>query len=278
MNRNIGTADLRRAAAWLWVAWACDAAAETVEWERTPIPLTLAVGVERQVRFEGPATVGVPADLVETGALRAQFANDTAYWLAAEPFGTRRFKVRLERTGEFVLFDVAAVAGVGGTAEPLEVRVRRPEQDGAAPGGGSADDPRGGAVALIRDAARRDLAPPRLAGLPAGTVVVETAATDATALYRHRDRERLRLDVLGQLSRDGLFVTTVEASNRSPDPLEVDVRRLRARAGPRVGASAGFVAVGWTRSALAPVGEAGFTARLYVVSREPFDLMAEVSP
>ena len=261
----------------LWAAWACGAAAETVEWERTPIPVTLAVGVERQVRFEGPATVGVPADLVEAGVLRAQFANDTAYWLAAEPFGPRRFKVRLERTGEFVLFDVDAVAAGGGTAEPLGVRVARPEKDGAVAAAGSVEDPRGGAVALIRQAARRDLAPPRLAGPAAGTVVLETAARDATGLYRHPDAQRLRIEVLGQLSRAGLFVTTVEASNQTPDPVVLDVRRLRARAGPR-GPAGEFLAVGWTRAALAPAGDPGFTARLYLVSREPFDVVAEVSP
>ena len=268
----------RKTAGLLCGAWACAASAETVEWERTPIPVTLAVGVERQVRFEGPATVGVPADLVGTGVLRAQFANDTAYWLASEPFGVRRFKVRLERTGEFVLFDVAAVAAGGGTAEPLEVRVARPEQDGPVAADGAAEDPRGGAVALIRQAARLDLAPPRLAGLAAGTVGVETAARDATGLYRHPDGGGLRIEVLGQISRGGLFATTVEASNLTADPVELDVRRLRARAGPRSGAAEGFVAVGWTRSALAPAGEPGFTARFYLVSREPFDLVAEVSP
>ncbi len=259
----------------LYVFCASVAVAETVEWKRTPIPVTLAVGVERQIRFEGPATVGVPADLVESGVLRAQFANDTAYWLAAEPFAARRFKVRLERTGEFVLFDVDAVAGGGGAAEPLEVRVARPERDGTAPAEAAAEDPRGAAAALIRQAARVELAPPRLAGLPAGTVAVETAATDAAWLYRSPDRSRLRLAVRGQLSRSGLFVTTLEASNLSAQPLEVDVRRLRARAGPRNGASDGFVAVGWTRSRLSPAGEPGYTARFHVVTREPFDLVAE---
>ncbi len=276
MSRNHGIA--RGAAASLCMAWACQAGAEAAEWERTPIAVTLAVGVERQVRFEGPATVGVPGDLLEMGALRAQFANDTAYWLATEPFGVRRFKVRLERTGEFVLFDVDAVAGGGGTAEPLEVRVARPERDGTARVEGAAEDPRGGAAALIRQAARLHLAPRRLAGLPAGTVVVETTARDATALYRHADGKRLRIDVLRQMSRGGLFVTTVEASNLSPEPLEVDVRRFAVRAEPRNGASEGFVALGWTRSALAPAGEPGFTARFHLVSREPFDRVAEASP
>ena len=249
--------------------------AETVEWVRTPIPVTLGVGVERQVRFEGPATVGVPAELLESGALRAEFANDTAYWLASEPFTARRFRVRLERTGEFVLLDVAAVADASAAAEPLEVRIARPEQDAIARAHAPAEDPRDGAIALIRDAARLDLAPPRLGVLPAGTVAVETARADAAALYRHPDRARLRLSVIGQLSRAGLFVTTLEAANRSPEPLEIDVRRLRAAPSPRSGTGGGFVAIGWTRATLAPAGAPGFTARLYVVSREPFDRVTE---
>ena len=252
---------------------ASTARAETVEWERTPIAVTLGVGVERQVRFEGPATVGVPAELLERGALRAEFANDTAYWLATEPFTARRFRVRLERTGEFVLLDVEAVAG-GGAAEPLEVRIARPEAEAIAPAGAAADDPRDGAVALIRDAARLDLAPPRLAALPAGTVAVETARTDAAALYRHPDRARMDLSVVGQWTRGGLFVTTLKAANRSPEPVEIDVRRLRPHAGDHRGTSGGFLAIGWTRATLAPAGAPGFTARLWVVTRAPFDRVA----
>ena len=255
--------------------WASAASAETVEWERTPISVTLAVGVEREIRFEGPATVGAPADLVETGALRAEFANDTAYWLATEPFGTRRVKVRLDRTGEFVLFDVRAAPGAGGTAEPIEVEVARPEQ-GVADSGGGADDPRSALVGLVRHAARFDLAPPRLAGRAADVVPGETVRTDVTGLYRHGDAARLRLAVRRQVSRGGLFVTTLEARNVSRAPLELDVRRLRHASGARLGTETGFVAVAWTRAALAPAGEPGDAARLYVATRVPFDLA--VSP
>ena len=264
---------MRRTVFGLCLLWHGAATAETVEWDRTPIALTLAVGVERQVRFEGPATVGVPADLVASGALRAEFANDTAYWLATEPFGTRRFKVRLERTGEFVLFDVRSVAD-GAAGEPLEVAVARPEQAGAGMTEAGAEDPRAAVVELVRFAARRDLAPPRLAAMPAGVVAVDTVAGDVTTLYRHLDRDRMRLAVLGQWSRGGLFVTTVEAANRSAEVLELDVRRLRPGDGARSGVAEGIVAVGWTRSTLAPAGEPGFTARLYVVTRGPFDLAA----
>ena len=262
---------MRRGAFAVWLLAVSPVWAETVEWVRTPIPVTLGVGVERQVRFEGPATVGVPAELLETGALRAEFANDTAYWLATEPFAARRFRVRLERTGEFVLLDVAAVAGAPEAAEPLEVRIARPEADAVASAHSPAEDPRDGAVALIRDAARLDLAPPRLGVLPAGTVVVETARADAGGLYRHPDRARMDLQVVGQLARGGLFVTTLEAANRSPEPVAIDVRRLRPEPSPRSGTGGGFVAIGWTRATLAPAGTPGFTARLYVVTREPFD-------
>ena len=268
---------MRRGALALCLLVAALARAETVEWARTPIPVILGVGVERQVRFEGPATVGVPAELLETGALRAEFANDTAYWLATEAFAARRFRVRLERTGEFVLLDVAAVADAPEAAEPLEVRVARPESDAIAASQSPAADPRDGAVALIRDAARLDLAPPRLAGLPAGTVAVETARTDAAALYRHPDRARMRWSVVGQLARGGLFVTTLEAANRSPEPVEIDVRRLRPGEAPRSGTGGGFLAIGWTRATLAPAGTPGFTARLYVVTREPFDRVTEAA-
>ena len=263
---------------WAWAVFllaAWGARAETVEWERTPIPVTLGVGVERQVRFEGSATVGVPAELLERGALRAELANDTAYWLATEPFDARRFRVRLERTGEFVLLDVEAVAGAPEAAEPLEVRIARPEADAIAGSKAPAADPRDGAVALIRDAARLDLAPPRLGVLPAGTLAVETARTDAGALYRHPNRAKIRWSVVGQLTRGGLFVTTLEAANRSPEPVEIDVRRLRPEPTPRHGTSGGFLAIGWTRATLAPAGAPGFTARLWVVTRAPFDQVAE---
>ena len=87
----------------------------------------------------------------------------------------------------------------------------------------------------------------------------------------------MRLEVIGQLARAGLFVTTLEAANRSPEPVEIDVRRLRARAAPRRGTAGGFLAIGWTRATLAPAGAPGFTARLYAVTREPFDRVAEAA-
>ena len=72
-------------------------------------------------------------------------------------------------------------------------------------------------------------------------------------------------------------MTTIEAANRSAEPVAIDVRRLRPGPAPRSGTGQGFVAIGWTRATLAPAGAPGFTARLYVVSREPFDAIAETA-
>ena len=55
------------------------------------------------------------------------------------------------------------------------------------------------------------------------------------------------------------------------------MRRLRPRVAPRRGTAGEFLAIGWTRATLAPAGTPGFTARLYVVSREPFDRVTEAA-
>ncbi len=266
---------MRGALLLIGVLWCIDASTATVEWNRTPIAVTLPVGVERQIRFEGPATVGLPADLVESGALRAEFANDTAYWLASEPFATRRFKVRLERTGEFVLFDVRAVLG-SATAQPLQVRTARTDDRDTSGGEARPDDPRAGLIELVRFAARSDLAPPRLVGGFADLVSVGAGLGEVNALYRHPDAARLQVAMVRQWSRQGLFVTVLEAANTSTERLDIDLRRLRAAPGRRNGATEGFVAIAWTRSTLAPQGETGSTARFYAVTRKPFERVAEV--
>ena len=262
------------------LGWASEAA--VVEWSGRPIEVRLRVGVEQRIEFDGPASVGVPAGLLDSGALRAQFANRSAYWLATAPFGKRRVAARLEETGEFVLFDVEAEDGYGPPAvgaEALVVEVARPEAEGSAAGGRPAGvDPRVGLVGLIRYAASRDEAPPRLAAVPGGMVAVETRVRDVTALYAHPDRGVLSLTVAGQWSAGGLFVTVVEVANGAERPVAVDVRRLRHRAdGAWNGAVRdGFVAVGAVRYRMAPAGAAESTTRLYVVTREPFD--AAVAP
>jgi len=268
----------RRAAILVLVVLAPAAWAAVVEWDGTPISVVLGVGIEQQIRFEGPASVGVPAELVDTGALRTLFVNRSAYWTAAMPFDRRRVAVRLAATGEFVLFDVEAVpSGEGGmvSAEPLEVVVARPEKAAGPLAGrraGVASEPRNAAVGLIRYAAQLDLGPRRLVAGGEGVVAVDTATRDVTSLYRHPDAGWLSLTVGGQWSRAGTYVTAVRVASAAPAPVEFDVRHFQFSAdGGWNGAVPGFVAVGSARYELAPAGEAESVTTLYVVTAEPFD-------
>lgn len=260
----------------LGAAWAAAALPATVEWNRTPIGVVLEVGTEQQIRFEGKATVGVPAELAETGALATLFVNDTAYWTARAPFDRRRLPVRLDATGEFVLFDVEAVPAMEtgfGPPEPLEVVVVRPEKRSTGTGGrqGRADV-RTGLVELIRFAARRDLGPARLVDRQAAIVAVRTDTADVTALYRHPDMARTAWRVRGQWTLRGLFVTSIEVRNTGVRPVDLDPRHFQFSAGGAWnGSSRGFVAVGCARYALAPAGEEGSRTMVHVVTEQPFD-------
>lgn len=259
------------------------AAGMTVEWDRTPIPVVLVVGVEQQVRFDGPATVGVPGDLVDAGALRAVFVNDTAYWLARTPFERRRLTVRVQATGQHILFDVRAVEGsvAGGVADPIEVVVALAGDAGRERTTPQGTDPRGPLVHLIRHVAQLDRAPARLVAGLEGVSQVETALWDVTGLYRHPDASKLKVAVSKQWVAGGLYVTVLNVWNLTDAPLPFDVRRLAHVAeGERPnGVSRGFVAIGIVDDEAGALGPAsrGARKRLYVVTREPFDAAVEVA-
>ena len=100
-------------------------AVQTIKWDKTVIPVELIVGVEQMIHFQGPATVGLPPTLANADVFRHLFASNTAYWKALAPLKTERIKVRLDNTGEFLLFDVSAktLKRPPKTLEPLSVVV-----------------------------------------------------------------------------------------------------------------------------------------------------------
>ena len=92
--------------------------AQPVYWQNQPIPITLQVGVERQITFPAGVKLGLPAAV--TRRLRTQSVDGTVHWLAHEPFETQRVQVRETRSGRTYLLDVRAL-GEGGEVTPLEV-------------------------------------------------------------------------------------------------------------------------------------------------------------
>ena len=245
--------------------------AETVRWERAPIALRLEVGRERMVAFPLGGDVGIPRALVDAGALRVDFVNDTAYWNAYAPFEAHRVPVRLA-DGTTVLFDVSAGEAAPGAA-PGVLRVVRAGDGGAATAGEAAGPSEGERVLrLIRFAVQQDYAPARVAGtLPGavrGTVEVDG---DLSRLYRHADAGRLEVLPRATWRALGLHVTGLEFVNAGDDPVALDPRLLQHAAGVAVnGHARRFVAAGWLAAGLAPAGRPGSSTMVYVVTRRPF--------
>ncbi len=219
-------------AAWLLGA---TAHAETVRWERAPIALHLEVGRERMVAFPLGGDVGLPRTLVEEGALRVDFVNDTAYWNAYAPFEARRVPVRLA-DGTTVLFDVSAGPPRADGAAPGLLRVVRAGDDAEPPPGGGTGASEGERVLrLIRFAVQQDYAPVRVAGTLPGAVrgAVEVDG-DLARLYRHADAARLAVLPRSAWRALGLHVTALEFVNAGDAPVTLDPRLLQHAAGTAV--------------------------------------------
>ncbi len=245
------------------------AVAETVRWERTPIPLRLEVGRERMVVFPRSGEVGIPRALAASGALRVAFVNDTAYWNAYAPFDPYRVPVRLS-DGMVVLFDVSAGTGAAGGT----LRVVRPGDDAGLAAGRDAAAPSDGErmLRLIRFAVQQDYAPARVAEtLPGAARASADVDGDLARLYRHADARQLEVRLRSAWSGLGLHVAGLEFVNMGATPVDLDPRLLQHAAGPEVnGFARRFVAAGWLASTLAPAGRPGSATMVYVVTRRPF--------
>lgn len=260
-------------AALAWLACAGAAYAETVRWERTPIPLHLEVGRERMVVFPLGGDVGLPRTLAESGALRVDFVNDTGYWNAYAPFDVHRVPVRLA-DGTTVLFDVSAGPDGPGGAGSGTLRIVRGGDEAAVPGG----EPAAGAsegervLRLIRFAVQQDYAPVRVAGALPGAVRMDVGVEgDLSRLYRHADGERLAVVPRSAWGALGLYVAGLEFVNTGVEPVRLDPRLLQHAAGVEVnGFARRFVAAGWLAAELAPAGRPGSSTMVYVVTRRAF--------
>ena len=223
--------------------------AEQVYWDNRPIPVTLQVGLERQISFPAGVRVGMAPDVEER--LRVQSVDGTVHWLAYEPFATSRVQVRELRSGRTYLLDLSAVAE-GGDGHPLEVldldRLERtslariadhpqtashepsaPGDPGAPPGDVALIDgpPRYDPVGLARFAFQQLHAPERLLGrlqLPG----LSRVPVDARAVVLYRGGA---LETTPYVSwSDGFHtVTAVKLENRTSGKVLVDPRDFRGR-------------------------------------------------
>lgn len=249
------------------VAWSV----ETVKWDRTVIPVDLIVGVEQLIQFPGSATVGLPVEIASDDMLRHLFSGDTAYWKAIQPFDTKRVKVRVEATGEFILFDVSArsVMNPPQTVEPLRVVVDSiPSADTAE----RKDDPPVTMFDLVRYAAQIEYAPGRLvAPLPGVRSIENKVSSELSGLYNHSDRRKVDMFVEEMFVADGWYVTSIRIKNRTKEAVTIEPSRMQHTVHSVVnGVSNHFVASAMIYRTIRPRGQKLDTTYMYVITDRPF--------
>lgn len=227
--------------------------AQRIQWQKTPIAITLKVGDERLVHFRQPVTVGLPAIL--ESALRTQTVNGTVYLMAKVPFATTRIIVREIDTGQTYLFDLSATTR-NGHSQPIVVYL---EESGAAENRLAEIDSsaRHGYVSLTRYASQQLYAPARLLSSVPGIVRVPIRR-DGVALMPGNSVEAKPLVAW----RAGhLFVTAVKLTNRLRKAQTLDPRSLRGS----------WLSAAFQHARLLPAGDEADTTAVYLVSAQPFE-------
>lgn len=209
------------AGAVLAMSWASHAV-ELVTWDKTPIPLTLEIGVERIVDFGVPVKVGVPSGLQPL--LRTQSSGGVVYWLAHDGFEMRRVQVQNAETGDVVLFDLKAVAP-GEVPNNERIKIVSPDPTFEDAEALAADEI--GPIDLIRVAAKAFYAPKRLATEQQGIRRVPMRLPESMPrLFTGSLTGKLNAKPLAAWRAGRLYVTAVKLTNTTPQTLTLDHRLL----------------------------------------------------
>ena len=228
--------------------------AQRIVWQKTPVPIDLRVGQERQVDFPAPVELGLPAG--RKPDLRVQSIGQTVYLLAHHPFATTRVLARSLESGSVYLLDLSAQHSESNLPP---VRLVEPPQaaDADTPDNpGTVPTPRHGYVALTRFAAQQLYAPTRLLqGLPG--VVRVPVARDSVALVRGGD-----VSAVPQVAwRAGdRYLTAARLQNQSAAPVTLDPRKLRGQ----------WLTATFQHGRLLPHGDTADTTAVYLISDRPF--------
>lgn len=200
---------------------------ERVLWQGEPIPVTLAVGHERQVKLPSPLQqVAGPESLKPH--LRVQYleGTDSLFLLAQTSFEPARLVIR-GADGSHYLLDVSATDSAPGA--PVQVFASNPIQagdDGQAGDPGTAGQgPRQDYIPLTRFALQQLYAPQRLLRNPPGIerTPLETGPVDLAF------GGALVTEPLVAWTNGHLYVTAVRLTNRTGRAVNVDPRAFRGR-------------------------------------------------
>jgi len=233
---------------------------QRIQWQKTPIAITLSVGEERLVHFRAPVSVGLPATL--ESVLRTQTVNGTVYLMAKAAFGSTRVMVREIDSGQVYLFDLSASTSSGttsgvtsGNTAPIVVTLDEP---GTAENrlGETDNGARHGYVSLTRFAAQQLYAPMRLLSAVPGIVRVPVQRGSVALV----PGDTVEAQPLVAWRAGHLYVTALKLSNRSRKAQVLDPRTLRGA----------WLSAAFQHARLLPAGDEADTTAVYLVSAQPF--------
>ena len=244
---------------------------QSVMWDKTPIRISLIVGVEQMIQFPTSAEVGLPANLASPDVFNTLFAAKTAYWKATQPFVSERIQVRLAG-GEIVLFDVSARVDKTPPVAVDILNIVRADGNRAAShneGGDSRE------LATIFDAIRYGVqstySPARLVEPLVGVRKTPVSLSgNLHKIYNHKDHWGLVVAVDQAWTVDGLHVTSLSVVSRHSHPVMLDNRLVQHTLGADLhGVERHFVASHFFNHELKAAGDDGDRTTLFIVTDKP---------
>lgn len=242
-------------------------------WDRTPVPVTLGVGPDRERRITFPAMsfVGIPGEIADR--LRVQTVGNTSYFTALAPFPKTRVVVEDRASGNVILLDVTAQAGATANA-PIEIHdpaavaaataASAPVKGArAAAAEAGEEEPEFAApidyVSFTRFAARQFYAPRRLATDLPGVRRVNVKTGEAAGLYAGAP---VKAEVLAAWRSPDHYLTAVKLTNTSRSvAIEFDPRAIRGE----------WLAITAQHGRLLPAGDEADNTVVYLISDRAFE-------
>lgn len=229
--------------------------AESVRWERVPLPLELIVGQERVVFVDKNVRVGIPTEF--RNHLRVQSAAGALYLQADAPIDAARIQLQDTSTGELILLDVSAQPATADQLplEPLRIDAAgRPAKNSVTDS--AKDETRRTPIPVIltRYAAQSLYAPLRTIDSVQSITPVPLRPHPLTSLLPNLP---ISAEVLASWRLEDFWVTAVKLTNTDTRSLVLDPRDLQGN----------LFAATFQHSNLGAAGEATDTTVAYLVTR-----------
>ncbi len=240
---------------------------EHVVWDKTPIKVTLPVGIERRIDFPVPGSkFEVPEKLLHKSKPIQMREDGSIYWTALEPFSFERVQF-VTPTGYSYFLDVQAVDNKKGSYSDYErplviidTRIKQnDDKEKDAQGLASAKKLNYDYVDLVRMASQSIYGPERLIkNLPGVTRI--GVNTCPVRIYRGGHVVTEPIAQWKANTVPSLYVTAIRVTSNSLEDTVWDPRRIRGE----------FVAAAAQHPLVKAAMEIGDTTTWYLVSKLPF--------